>query len=139
MTARLVVVAAFLSGSAFAQGGPGDGSWSSTYDWLNQISIKNGSGGQLCVTNGHSNEREFSSAALIPTGYFAGSVIMWRKELVPDGSGGCKTSDNEVTWVFDPSIPFTLVELRQTLLSEYFLCRTIMGSAWPFGRCRRSP
>lgn len=85
-----------------ACGTPGpEGCWEGPWDWSCQI-----------ADSGALDYLEFSHAALIPKGYFAGSVLLFRLE-----DGG---TDTTAAWIFDPSSPLALKMVQAKLSSTIF-------------------
>lgn len=93
------------------------GEWAGPYNWTDQLQTP-----FTCT------QQEIVHGALIPTGPFAGKVLMFRREQrrVPAGSGPCQNTDTPKAYIFDPQAPSQLIEINQTLSSDIFCA----GQSW---------
>jgi Domain of unknown function (DUF1929) len=111
---------------------PGAGSWSPLYDWRPQLQVIYTTIPQTQIphTVQECKAGPISHAALIPTGVHRGKILLWHSELfrhcpappdpLPDpppppcdGAIGGVCGPTQRTWIFDPSDPTVLLEIRQ--------------------------
>ena len=106
----------FAAGPSAAVTSPqtaGEGKWSSFYDWSTQLNSDPNCG----------NQQELVHAALIPRGSFRGTVLLWRSE---QRGVACQNVNTPITYIFDPAMPSSLIELPEALTSDIFCA----GQSW---------
>lgn len=96
------------------------GEWTAPIDWMPLIDPPS------CA-----DSDEFSHAALIPKGPYAGQVLLWRLEVIPasDPPGTCLLLNTTESWIYDPNTT-TMAKVPQNYPSPIVRSIFCSGASW---------